>query len=151
MLFRSLFPYTTLFRSEDWESSGTYETMLPHKTAARLAGLGWIGKSALLVNETYGSMVRYMTVLTNAPLDIARPIDQSKCGGCMICTNACPAGAVLGKNWEPGMTRSDIFDAFKCREIARARAIEYIGEDVTICGRCIYVCPHTQRYLSNRD
>lgn len=32
-----------------------YTTRLPHKTVATRAGLGWIGKSALLVTKQYGS------------------------------------------------------------------------------------------------
>lgn len=137
----------TTGKVENWEEAGGYETMLPHKTAARLAGHGWIGKSALLVNEQYGSMVRYTTVLTNASLDCGKPIDESRCGGCTICTNACPAGAVQGRNWAPGCERKEIFNAQKCRETAKSRSLEHVGEDVTICGKCINVCPYTQRYL----
>lgn len=134
---------------EDWRSTRDYETLLPHKTAARLAGHGWIGNSALLVNESYGSMVRYSTVLTNAPVDISKPVNESQCGSCTVCKDACPAGAVLGNNWAPGTKRSEIFDAVKCRETARTRSIQYLGEDITICGKCIYVCPYTQRYLKS--
>ena len=45
---------------------GTLTTPLPHKTAAMRAGLGWIGKSALLITEEYGAAVRLATVLTDA-------------------------------------------------------------------------------------
>lgn len=33
----------------------TRSTILPHKTVATRAGIGWIGKCALLVTEKYGS------------------------------------------------------------------------------------------------
>ena len=52
----------------------TLSTVLPHKTVATLAGLGWIGKCALLVSETHGSAVRYNTVLTDAPLPVGAPV-----------------------------------------------------------------------------
>ena len=46
-------------------------TPLPHKTVATRAGMGWIGKCALLVNDTYGTAIRYITVLTDSPLPLA--------------------------------------------------------------------------------
>jgi hypothetical protein len=52
-------------------------TILPHKTVATRAGLGWIGKCALLVTEKFGSAIRISSVLTNAPLEIETPINQS--------------------------------------------------------------------------
>ena len=42
---------------------------LPHKTVAALSGLGWIGKSSLLITGQYGSAARISSVLTDAPLD----------------------------------------------------------------------------------
>jgi len=41
-----------------------------HKLAANLAGLGWIGKSCLLITPEAGPRVRWATVLTDAPLTI---------------------------------------------------------------------------------
>ncbi len=125
-----------------------YSTPLPHKTVATRAGIGWIGKSALLVTPQFGSMVRLSTILTNAPLVTAVPINQSKCGGCMVCTDACPAGAVSGKEWEVDLHRDEFFDAVKCRKTARERAKQGFGGEITICGKCIEVCPYTKRYLA---
>ena len=42
--------------------------LFSHKTAAHLAGLGWIGKSCLLITPEAGPRVRWATVLTDAPL-----------------------------------------------------------------------------------
>lgn len=39
-----------------------------HKMSAHLAGLGWIGKSCLLVTSDAGPRVRFSTILTDAPL-----------------------------------------------------------------------------------
>lgn len=125
-----------------------FSTTLPHKTVATRAGIGWIGKSALLVTPQFGSMVRLSTILTNAPLETAEPVNRSKCGCCMICTNACPAGAVSGKEWSVGLERDQFFDAVKCRKTARERAKQGFGGEITICGKCIEVCPYTRRYLA---
>ncbi|MDR0531236.1 MAG: 4Fe-4S binding protein [Oscillospiraceae bacterium] len=126
------------------------DTPLPHKTAATRAGLGWIGKSALLVTEEYGCMVRISTILTDAPLRFAAPVDKSRCGACAICAQACPAGAILGKNWRVDLPREAFFNAAACRSTARERAMRGFGVDITVCGKCIAVCPYTRRYLEER-
>ncbi len=124
------------------------DTRLPHKTVATRAGLGWIGKSALFVTREYGSMIRLSTILTDAPLAVGQPIDTSLCGACTACTEACPAGAVSGKPWSVGMAREDFFDAAACRRVARERSLRSFGVEITICGKCIEVCPWTRRYLN---
>ena len=55
-----------------------------HKLAAHLAGLGWIGRSCLLVTPTAGPRVRWSTVLTDAPLATGTPLDV-RCGSCRQC------------------------------------------------------------------
>lgn len=122
-------------------------TVLPHKTIATRAGIGWIGKSALLVTKKYGSMIRLSSILTDAPLHTAEPINASECGKCMVCTDNCPAGAVSGKNWSVGLYRDEFFDTVSCRKTARERSMRGFGGGDTICGKCIEVCPYTRRYL----
>jgi len=125
-------------------------TPLPHKTVATRAGIGWIGKSALLVTERYGSMIRLSSVLTDAPLETAEPVNLSRCGDCRACADACPAGAVSGRQWRAGLGRDELLDAALCRETARERAKRGFGGGATICGKCIEVCPWTRRYLDGR-
>jgi epoxyqueuosine reductase len=121
-------------------------TPLPHKTVATRAGVGWIGKCALLITESYGSAVRYNTVLTDAPLPLGTPVDRSYCGDCTACVEACPAGAPSGTEWRLGLARAEFFDAYSCRRMAQAQAAD-VGIEHPICGICIAACPHTQRYL----
>jgi epoxyqueuosine reductase len=125
----------------------THSTRLPHKTVATLAGLGWIGKSALLVTETFGSAIRLNRVLTDAPLPTAEPVIGSRCGTCDACVTACPGRAPSGKAWSSGMGRDEVFNAFDCRLAARRIALERTGIEETFCGICIAVCPWTERYL----
>jgi epoxyqueuosine reductase len=127
--------------------SDDYRTALPHKTVATRAGIGWIGKCALLVTKEYGSAVRLSSLITNAPLECAAPILDSRCGNCMLCTDACPGKAVSGKLWSAGIDRDTFFNPIKCRKAARELAAEQIEKEITLCGKCIYVCPYTQRYL----
>lgn len=126
---------------------GTYRTRMPHKTVAVHAGLGWIGKSALFVTEEYGSAVRLSSILTGAPLTPGNPVTVSRCGNCLVCTNSCPGKAIKGTNWQPDLDRDSFFDSLACRKKAREIAAEAIHEEITLCGRCIAVCPFTKRYI----
>lgn len=125
---------------------GIFRTVMPHKTVAVRAGLGWIGKSALFVTENYGSAVRLTSVLTDAPLDYNKQIPTSNCGNCMICTSACPGKAISGRVWSPELDRDDFFDAMACRKKAREIAAKAIDKQITLCGKCIEVCPYTRKY-----
>ena len=124
----------------------TKTTKLPHKTVATKAGIGWIGKCALLVTEEYGPAIRITSVLTNADLDVGVPITESRCGDCMECKNSCPAGAVSGKQFRIGMDRDDFFKALDCRDKIKERGKGLRLTDGT-CGLCFWVCPWTQKHL----
>jgi epoxyqueuosine reductase QueG len=128
----------------------TQSTALPHKTVATRAGLGWVGKCALLVTREYGSAIRLTTVLTDSELETATPVDYSLCGDCISCVKFCPGKAPSGKNWNVNIHRDSFFDAFACSEAARKNAVTKIGIDDTICGICISVCPWTMRYIEKR-
>ncbi len=121
-------------------------TPLPHKTVATRAGMGWIGKCELLVNATYGTAIRYITVLTDAPLPLGTPVESCHCGPCTACVDVCPAEAASGRAWEPGLKREDFFDAVACYEEAVRQGAKAGGR--IICGICIAACPHTKRYLA---
>lgn len=125
---------------------GVFRTIMPHKTVALHAGIGWIGKSALFVTERFGSALRLTSVLTDAPLDCCGHIAKPRCGDCMICANACPAGAISGRLWSEELDREDFFHAMDCRIKARKIAAEALGKKITLCGKCIEVCPYTRRY-----
>jgi len=129
----------------------THSTRLPHKTVATRAGLGWIGRCALLITETFGCAVRLTKVLTDAELPAGEPIDKSRCGDCTACVDACPARAPSGKEWHVGLYRDFFFDAHLCRNTARRLAIERTGIVDTFCGICIAVCPWTRKYVEKHS
>jgi epoxyqueuosine reductase QueG len=125
---------------------GDGATALPHKTVATRAGLGWIGDCALLITPELGAAVRLTSVLTDAPLVCGEPIDESHCGTCRACADACPAHAVTGDPWHAGIPRDRIFDAAACKKMASTlAAVKSIG--AIICGICVNACPWTQKYL----
>jgi epoxyqueuosine reductase QueG len=125
----------------------TLSTKLPHKTAATLSGLGWIGKCALLVTPQFGSAVRLTAVLTDANLRVDKARRRSQCASCTACVDACPGHAPSGKSWTWASERQSFFDAYACRKTADKQA-RRAGIEDTICGICINACPWTQRYLA---
>ena len=123
-------------------------TVLPHKTVATRAGLGWIGKNALLVTKEFGTAVRLATILTDAPVEAGSPVNESQCGTCIECVKICPGQAPSGVNWKVGMSREEFFDARACRQTSRNRP-DNAHLSRRLCGVCIPACPHTRRYLKN--
>lgn len=122
--------------------SDTLSSDFSHKTAATRAGLGWIGKTALFVSERFGPRLRLATVLIDEPVDnLYPPVSESKCGNCRTCVENCPAGAANGKLWNVNVYRDEFYDPFKCREKAFELTRKNIGEDISICGICVSVCP----------
>ena len=139
--------YTAIAQTRAYAGNGggIHKTLLPHKTIATRAGIGWIGKCALLVTKERGSMLRLSSILTDAPLETAQPINEPFCGNCNACTDACPGQAVSGRLWEKGMDREMFFDAEKCSITAKERSMRGFGGEKSICGKCIEVCPYSRR------
>lgn len=110
-----------------------------NKEAARLAGLGWIGKSNLLVTEEYGPQVNIATILCDAPLSADTPVTTSNCGSCENCVKNCPFDAIHGKAWTPGLDRLEQVDYVKC-STCRLKTYEHLGRKIT-CAKCVFACP----------
>jgi len=112
-----------------------------HKLAADLSGLGWIGKSCLLITPSYGPRVRLATVLTDAPLETGEPLPNS-CGECRKCVDICPAKAFTGAPFNSVEPRDLRFKAHLCKDYTDRRE-HLMGEG--LCGLRVYVCPFGSR------
>ncbi len=111
----------------DWK---TQKGHLSHKHVAWAAGLGWIGRNNLLVNEQFGSRIRLVTILTDIPLVISSPAVKD-CGSCLDCLSLCPAGAIK--------VRQEEFDHLRCYEQLRTFA-KTLHLSHNICGVCVKAC-----------
>jgi epoxyqueuosine reductase len=111
----------------DWKNQRAH---LSHKHVARAAGLGWIGRNNLLVNEQFGSRIRLVTILTDLPLPVDSP-SLKNCGSCGRCLSVCPAQAIK--------ERQEDFDHLRCYEQLRAFA-KTLHFSHNICGVCVKAC-----------
>lgn len=111
------------------------------KEAAVRAGLGWIGKNDLLVNEEYGPRFSLVGAVIKADeLVCGTPVTQSKCGDCTACVTACPYGNLKGATWTPGAPREERVDYVNCH-LARDKAKPILGRKLA-CAKCMVACPY---------
>ncbi|MEG0357563.1 MAG: hypothetical protein RR580_07525, partial [Christensenellaceae bacterium] len=107
---------------------------LPNKTVALRAGLGFIGKNNLLINEEFGCGVMLGKVLTTAPFaTISQALKEPQCGDCSICVDACPTNALYGKIWSITAKRDEIIVRKLCN----------------LCLQCMVWCPYTEKYANH--
>ena len=118
--------------------------VLERELAAR-AGLGWQARNTMLVQPGRGSYWFLGTILLDVALAYDAPFVADRCGSCNACMDACPTGALLGRD-ESGAPR---MDARRCisyltielrgpipRELRPA-----IGNRIYGCDICQEVCP----------
>ena len=104
---------------------------MPHKTVALMAGLGFIGKNNLLVNEQYGCALMLGKALTTAPFITKNEIPKEpKCDDCSICADVCPTKSLHGNSWSITATRDEMMVRKLC----------------TVCAKCMVWCPYTSNY-----
>jgi epoxyqueuosine reductase QueG len=132
------FPIPASKRTSDEQISGPFS----QKLAANLAGLGWIGKSCLLVTPEHGPRVRWVTILTDAPLAPTGTPMEPRCGKCTECVDICPPHAFTGREFNPDEPREVRFDAAACDRYFKEMEKE---KGVAVCGLCLYVCPHGRK------
>lgn len=118
--------------------------VFPHKTAATRAGLGWVGRHCQLVTREYGPWIRLGTVLTDREMPVSEPVTRSGCGTCRACVEACPAKALTGNTWAPGIARMEILNPHKCDMFKKANYFHlHHGHN---CAICTAACPFGQKY-----
>jgi epoxyqueuosine reductase QueG len=117
----------------------SHRGLYSHKKAAVLAGLGTIGKSALFLHRKLGPRVRLGTLFTDCPLPVRGGIMPYRCEHCSACVDACPAKAIRGESWQPGLEREALVDAHACNDYMRAHFMG-IGRGA-VCGICVKICP----------
>ena len=138
------FPVPASKRTSDEKIAGIFS----QKLGAHMAGLGWIGKSCLLVTPDHGPRVRWVNVLTDAPLEPTGSPITPRCGDCTACVDACPIHAFTGRMFSPDEPREARFDAAACDRYFKQleKELGFGG----VCGLCLWVCPHGRKGKNGR-
>ena len=106
---------------------------------AAQAGIGWHGKSTMLIDERLGTWFFLAEILTTLELSPDGRA-QDRCGKCERCINACPTGAI---------TAPHRLDARRCIsyltiELKGSIPLEFrslIGDRIFGCDDCLDACP----------
>lgn len=107
-----------------------------HKAAAKTAGLGWIGRSTLLITPEFGPRVCLATVMTDMPLPTGKPM-KNKCESCKMCIVSCPLKTLKGATFaDHPKDVSDAIDVKKC-----GARVNRTWADGFMCYECMLACP----------
>lgn len=113
---------------------------LPEREAARLAGLGMVGRNGLLILPPYGTYVFLGTILTDAPLPVAERAPAPGCPDCGKCIAACPGGALSRDGFDMERCLSHLTQ--KKGELTRSEeALITAHPLVWGCDACQRACP----------
>jgi epoxyqueuosine reductase len=121
---------------------------LQERIFAKHAGIGWIGKNTLVLNQQMGSWFFLGVVLTTLELTPSLGADEPPpadlCGSCTRCIDACPTDALIAP-YEMDARRCISYLTIEHRGPMPEEFREAIGNHVYGCDICQDVCPWNRR------
>lgn len=116
--------------------------------AAQLAGLGRIGRNAILVTPELGPRVQLGAVLTDSELPADRELDEHPCTFCNRCVDACPAQAI--REPEDGSVYVPT-DRERCMAFRREHGGSSPLGFTNACSLCRAACPVGQKRETGKE
>lgn len=125
----------------EWNARGVVDTApLLERDFARLSGLGWIGKNTMLINKRQGSFFFLAALILDAELPYDSPHQNSHCGSCSRCLDACPTDAFTSA-FNMDATRCISYWTIESKELAPEHLRKKFGDWFFGCDICQDVCP----------
>lgn len=109
------------------------------KPLAEAAGLGWQGRSTLLINQDYGAWLLLAEIFTSLPLTPDAPVGN-RCAQCTRCVDACPTKAIRPAG---GLDARRCLAYLTTEEKGQMDPAfrEQVGNRIYGCDECLRVCP----------
>jgi epoxyqueuosine reductase len=146
----SLLSYIISIRPEASGKICVDSSPILEKAWAKEAGLGWIGKNSILINNKIGSFIFLGEILLDIELSYDKPFSEDFCGNCNLCLNACPTNAINGNK---------TIDANKCISWLTVENKKIIPEHFKAnmngrifgCDICQDVCPYNKNAIPHNN
>src|SRR6266480_5873314 len=116
---------------------------------AAQAGIGWHGKSTMLINTQLGTWFFLGEILTTLELP-PDPPQRDRCGTCERCITACPTGAITA----PHRLDARLCISYLTIELKGSIPVELrplVGDRIYGCDDCLEACPWNRFAAISRD
>ncbi len=113
---------------------------LLERPLAAVAGLGWQGKSTMLLVPGFGPWVMLGAIATTLEIRPDAPLQKS-CGTCRCCITACPTGALSGDGGLVDARRCISYHTIENRGSIPRELRASFGDWIFGCDACLDACP----------
>ena len=115
------------------------------RSLAVRAGLGWIGKSSMLINREYGSAFFLCEILLSLAIEPDEPYAQDGCGSCTRCVNACPNHCIDPFTRTIRADRCASYLTIEHKGDFSPEQAALVGTHLFGCDDCLLACPWNDR------